>query len=90
MVITWDDKKNDANIKKHGVAFEDAVSVVLNPLSLFNLNPHPDEIRYQYLGFSDNSLLLYVVTVEASDQAIRIISARGATKKERHTYEEGI
>jgi uncharacterized DUF497 family protein len=44
----------------------------------------------EYLGYSLESQLLYVVTVEQSDEIIRIVSARFATATERAKYEEGI
>ena len=90
MLITWDDRKNETNFKKHGVWFEEAQSVVLNPLSFTSVNDHPSGDRMEYLGYSQDSKLLYVVTVEKSDDQIQIISARPATANERVKYEEGI
>jgi uncharacterized DUF497 family protein len=90
MVITWDDRKNEANFKKHGVWFEEAQTVVLNPDSLMNSNLYPRGDRMEYLGFSSSLRLIYVVTVEKSDEEIRIISARKATPRERSKFEKGI
>lgn len=90
MLITWDDKKNEANHKKHGVWFEEAVSVLTNAQTLSNSNAHPSDNRFEYLGHSSQARLLYVVTVEKADDEIRIISARKATMSERKRYEEGI
>jgi uncharacterized DUF497 family protein len=90
MVVTWDNTKNHSNFKKHGVWFEEAATVLFDPMSLSNMNRHPNEDRYEYLGHSDQSRLLYVVTVEKTDDEIRIISARKATKSERKQYEEGL
>ena len=90
MLITWDDRKNEDNFKKHGVWFEEAQTVIVNPLSLMNINEHPDGDRMEYLGHSLESNLLYVVTVEKSDDEIQIISARPATSNERAKYEEGV
>jgi uncharacterized protein len=90
MLITWDDRKNEDNFRKHGVWFEDAQTVILNPLTLMSANEHPDGDRMEYLGYSAQSQLLYVVTVENADDLIRIVSARKATAKERAKYEEGI
>ena len=90
MLIIWDDRKNEDNFKKHGVWFEEAQTVILNPLTLMAVNEHPDGDRMEYLGNSLDSQLLYVVTVEQSDEVIRIISARLATQNERGKYEEGI
>ncbi len=90
MLIFWDDRKNEVNYKKHGIWFEEAQTVVLNPLSLVSTNDHPSGERMEYLGYSMESKLLYVVTAERSDDEIRIISARKATANERAKYEKGI
>ena len=90
MVINWDEKKNEANFKKHGVWFEEAQAVITNSLSLMAPNEHPDGDRMEYLGYSVDHKLLYVVTVEKDDEIIRIVSARRATPGERKKYEEGI
>lgn len=88
--ITWDPKKNDSNFKKHGVWFEEAQSVIVNPMSLMAPNDHSDGDRMEYLGHSLENRLLYVVTVEELDDEVRIISARKATPFERKGYEERI
>jgi uncharacterized DUF497 family protein len=90
MLITWDDRKNDSNFKKHEVWFEEAQSVILDPLTLVSANDHPSGHRMEYLGYSRDSRLLCVVTVEKSDDEIRILSARKATATERMKYEEGV
>lgn len=90
VLISWDDRKNEANHKKHGVWFEEAASVLTNPQTLSNTNAHPSSNRFDYLGHSDRARLLYVVTVEKTEEEIRIISARKATPGERKRYEEGI
>lgn len=74
----------------HGVWFEEAQTVVVNPLSLMAPNDHPDGNRTEYLGHSVEKQVLYVVTVEQSDDEIRIISARKATAHERKGYEERV
>ena len=51
---------------------------------------HTDGNRMEYLGFSDVGRLLLVVTVEKTDDEIRVLSARKATPNERVKYEEGI
>ena len=90
MLIAWDEKKNEANFKKHGVWFEEAQTVIINSLSLMAPNEHPDGDRMEYLGYSVDHKLLYVVTVEKDEETIRLISARKATQNEREKYEEGI
>lgn len=90
MLISWDDRKNEQNFKKHGVWFEEAMTILSNPLTLSNLNSHPSGNRFEYLGHSTLSRLLYVVTVEKEETEIRIISARPATTAERTQYEERV
>lgn len=89
MRITWSERKNQKNFKKHKVWFIEAVPVLKNPLTLMNTNDHPDGDRMEYIGHSENHRLLYVVTVENQDgDQVRIISARKATNDERNKYEE--
>jgi uncharacterized DUF497 family protein len=87
--ITWDDLKEAENIKKHGVEFGEAATVIYNPLSLFKPNKHRSGKRFEYLGHSDRGRMLYVVTVEENESVARIISARKAEPHEREKYEEG-
>lgn len=89
MEITWDDRKEAENIRKHGVDFDEAATVVLNPLSLFGLNKHAGGKRFEYLGHSDRDRVLYVVTVEAREGRAHILSARKAEPYEREKYEKG-
>lgn len=88
MIITWDETKNESNYEKHEVWFEEAQTVIVNPLSLMAPNDHPDGNRMEYLGHSVEERVLYVVRVEESDDEIRVISARKAEPQERKKYEE--
>lgn len=90
MDITWDDRKELQNIKSHGYDFSEASTVILNPLSLYRQNLHPGGKRWEYIGHSDRSNLLFVVTVEEFDDAAHILSARKAEQHERKEYEEGL
>ena len=91
----WDSAKATSNIAKHGVSFDDAMSVFLDPLALSR--PDDDsglgEERWITIGQSrDIKLLLVVHThMEIAEDftAIRIISARRPTKRETRQYEEG-
>ncbi len=89
MEITWDDRKEAENIKKHGVAFDEAATVILNSLSLYRINKHQSRKRFEYIGYSDHHRVLYVVTVEAYGDNVHILSAREAGSHERKEYEEG-
>lgn len=82
----WDENKNAANKKKHGVSFEEASTIFLNfPLEIFfDPDNSAQEERYIAIGFSRKNRLLLVVHCEnAKGTIIRIISARNATKREQ-------
>ena len=88
----WDPAKAATNLRKHGVSFEDAATVLADDLLL----SMPDdehggsEQRWRSLGQSSSGQLMVVVhtTVEQHDATVvRIISARPATPRERRRYE---
>jgi uncharacterized DUF497 family protein len=82
----WDAKKAAANLRKHGVSFEEAETAFADDLAAY----YPDtlhEARFVLIGYSQRRRLLYVVHAEVKVDAIRIISARGATKHEKAHYE---
>ena len=86
----WNPEKAAANLRKHGVPFEEATTVFGDPLAM-NM-PDPDhslnEERFILLGLSHRLRLLVVAYVERGVQT-RLISAREATRRERIQYEEG-
>ena len=89
--FNWDENKNKANIKKHGVSFEEASSVFYDEEALIiNDSAHSrDEERFVLIGFSYKYNLLVVChCYRQNDEIIRIISARKATKTERNIYLE--
>jgi len=89
----WDPAKAVRNRRKHGVGFELAATVLQDPLALsrFDEEHSETEERWVTLGQADNGKLLVVVhTYQEIDQhnaAVRIISARAATKREQRDYE---
>lgn len=85
-----DRDKAKRNITKHGVSFEEAMTVFADPLSSTIHDPeHSDEEdRYIILGESSRRRLLVVVFTDRDDR-IRIITASLATRRERKNYEEG-
>lgn len=87
----WDPEKAAANLAKHGVSFEEALTVFSDPLArIFDDEDHSiEEEREIIIGHSTMPRLL-VVCFTARDTAIRLFSARRATKKERQDYEESI
>ena len=85
----WDDKKNQNNIKKHGISFEEAASVFEDDESLIIADDEhsKDEERFILIGFSFKANLLVVChCYRNKDAIIRIISARKADSKERQRY----
>jgi uncharacterized DUF497 family protein len=87
----WDLKKAALNLSKHGVPFEEALTVFADPLAkIFDDEGHSiGEQREIVIGHSVNqNLLLVCFTAEA--ESIRIFSAREATKRERKDYEEDV
>lgn len=85
----WDDGKARLNRRDHGVGFEEAATVFVDPLGrIFDDEAHSaEEEREILIGHSSEDRLLLICFTERRD-AIRIISARKATRKERHEYEE--
>jgi uncharacterized DUF497 family protein len=86
----WDPQKAAKNLSKHEVTFEEAATVFADPLGRIASDPRHsvDEERFVLLGFSERQRLLAVMFAERG-QAVRIISARRATPRERRDYEQG-
>jgi uncharacterized DUF497 family protein len=91
----WDPSKAEANVAKHAVAFELAMTVFLDPLAMsrFDDDNSDDEARWVTLGETKDAQLLVVVHTYAemapNRVAIRIISARRPTGREMRQYREG-
>ena len=85
----WDAHKALTNQVKHGLSFEEAMSVFTDPLArIFNDPDHSEaESREIIVGLSQKQRLLGVCFTERC-AAVRIFSARKATKWERQDYEE--
>ena len=90
MIVEWDDQKADENKAKHDVSFEDAVAVLENPLSLTFRDPDHEVEESRFLTFGhDASGRILVLAHTDRGEAVRLISARRATRAERREYEEG-
>ena len=89
LLFEWDNQKANINQRKHGISFEEATTAFADELSITIDDPHhgQDEDRLILIGQSKNAKTLVVVHVERKE-AIRIISARKASKKEQKFYEE--
>lgn len=88
LIFEWDEAKAEANREKHGISFDEAISVFGDPFSMtIHDSAHSEgESRYVDIGTSSSGHLLVVVYSERRDR-IRIISCRGATSIERVQYE---
>lgn len=91
----WDDAKAESNVRKHGVDFMEAMTVLLDPLAMTCLDDEhsDDEERWVSLGCATNGKLLLVVHTFCStglnSALVRLISARIPTRHERAQYEQG-
>ena len=85
----WNTEKAKQNLDKHNISFEEAQTVFLDPLAAIMSDPDHSETEQRYieLGASARGRVLIVAYTERGS-AIRIISARRATRFERETYEE--
>jgi hypothetical protein len=84
LVFSWDEPKARANLKKHGVSFQEAATVFADPLARVYDDPDhsEDEVRLLLVGHSFAGRVLLVVHAENLD-TLRIISARRARPSER-------
>ena len=91
MDFEWQFSKAEANVRKHDVDFLEASTVFADPLArIFDDPDHSaDESREIIVGHSMGQRLLIVSFTERGGR-VRIISARAATRRERHDYEQGI
>jgi uncharacterized protein len=86
----WGPEKAAGNVRRHRVSFNEAATVLDDPLSTtFPDEAHSEgEMRFVTVGVSQRGRLLVVAHTERND-TIRIISARRATRREREFYEQG-
>jgi uncharacterized DUF497 family protein len=92
MTFEWDPLKAKSNLWKHRVSFEEGSTALLDPLSKTGTDPSHsvEERRFITFGMSARQRLLVVSYTERTERAgaIRLISARLATRREREIYEE--
>ncbi|MGH8530955.1 MAG: BrnT family toxin [Nevskiales bacterium] len=90
MNFVWGPTKAEANLKKHGVSFEEASTVFLDVLSATGADPDHSmgEERWITFGVSKEGRFLVVSHTDEAD-SVRLISARPGTARERKLYEEG-
>lgn len=87
MEFEWDSNKAEINLKKHGIDFNFAVAVFLDPFAMtFEDMDSVAEQRWKTIGLAHGVAVLLVVHTYPNDQCIRIISARKLTKVEKRKY----
>lgn len=84
----WDEKKNEINIKKHGVSFEEASTSFYDDLAIIipDEKHSEGEERFTLIGKSESNRILYVSHCERVGGVIRLISARKAMTREVKEY----
>jgi len=88
--IEFDEAKAGANLKKHGVSFEEAARALFDERALSMEDPYArGESRFILVGLGDLARLLTVVYTVRRHR-IRLISARKASKRETKQYAKGI
>jgi len=91
VICEWDARKATSNVRKHGVTFEEAISVFCDAVALTFLDPDhsEEEEREITVGMSGRGRVLFVSHCERTEgRRIRIISARRATRREKQQYGE--
>ncbi len=88
--VTWDPFKAEENFRRHRIEFTEAATLFYTTLARLDADDaHSiDEQRHRTIGWSKWGNLLVVTSVDVGS-TIRIISARRATKRERHDFESG-
>ncbi len=92
MKFVWDEGKNEVNKKKHGISFEEAKEIYMDPLQLAFMDERFSyfEERWITVGKTLNNHIVLAVNLyfdQEGEEIIRIISARKATNHERSQYE---
>jgi uncharacterized protein len=87
MDFEWDNTKDEANRRKHGIDFRTAAKVFLDPFIVeFDDRDAANELRFNAIGLVDGRMLLVTYTMRGD--VVRIISARGAEPHEKRKYHE--
>ena len=88
MQFAWDDEKDRKNIVKHGIPFRTAILVFSDPdrIEKYDDAHTLDEDRYSTIGEIYGSFMVVTVVYTERSEAIRIISARRATRVEKEEY----
>lgn len=91
IAFEWDTDKARANVRKHGVTFEEARSCFYDPRQIAFYDPdHSDDEDREMLIAHSNQGRVLIISYTLRTDVIRIISARKATKSEENRYAQGI
>jgi len=92
VIYEWDPPKAAANERKHGVSFDEAKTVFLDPFAeTFDDPDHSvDERRFITIGMTRQQRLVFVAHADGGLDRVRIISARTATRGESNAYQKRI
>ena len=85
----WDEKKENANVKKHGISFDEARTVFFdeNAIQFYDPDHSSEEDRFILLGVSHKlNTLIVCHCFREQETKVRIISARKADKYESKAY----
>lgn len=85
--FVWSQTKAQENLRKHGVAFEQAAEAFFDPFLRVVDASSDDEAHDAIIGMDERWNLLFVVHIAFEDESVRLISARKATRNERRMYE---
>lgn len=88
MEVIWDIRKAGANMRKHGIEFSHAATVLDDPMAVTVEDKGHDEQRLATIGVDLLGRVLVVVYTYTDEEEIRLISARKAISNERSIYEE--
>jgi len=88
MRVVWDIKKAAANIRKHGIEFSHAATVLDDPQAVTIEDRRHEEQRFVTVGSDLMGRVLVVIYAYAEKDEIRLVSARKASPHERRSYEE--
>ena len=90
MIYEWNPEKAADNERKHGISFDEATTVFLDPLAITFDDPDHSatERRFITIGMTKNQRLIFVAHADEDDDRIPIISARETTRRETNDYKE--
>lgn len=91
MEFEWDYSKAINNVKKHYVAFDEAITCFYDPFQIAFYDPeHSNDEDREIMIATSNRQRILMVSYTIRGEKIRIISARLATKREIKDYEIGV